>query len=83
MTFFKDDWEPYTNAKALVDNSVRSHKKYSTFRKSYTRYIEKKIDIYMLKFVLPSPQMELKIKSQAHDLVYHNKFVHNQLVTQS
>ena len=66
----------WTNVRALMENAGGLGGKYDNFVNFTTVELMKHIGLYLLQALSPSPQVEMKFRSQKDDPVNGNDFVH-------
>jgi Transposase IS4 len=72
--FHTDLWCTYTNIKATMANAG-TESFYPDYKPFTPREIEKHLALYFFNGLLPSPQVEMKLKSQSQDCLQGNDFV--------
>mmetsp|Transcript_25091 Transcript_25091/g.54722 ORF Transcript_25091/g.54722 Transcript_25091/m.54722 type:complete len:1026 (-) Transcript_25091:83-3160(-) len=75
--FHTDQWAAYTNTKAMLANAGPGEAIYPDYVNFTPKEIRQHLALYMFQGLNPSPQVEMKFKSQRQDEVQGNDFIHN------
>jgi hypothetical protein len=67
----------WTNTKAMLENAGGQGGKYHDFEPFSIVEFQRHIGLYLVQALSPSPQVEMKFRSQLEDPVNGNDFVHN------
>ena len=70
-----DKWTVYTNTKALLANAGQIGKPYPDYKNFSCEELRKHIGIYILHGIAPSPQLQLKFKTQTQNFANGSDFV--------